>query len=897
MKNEKWFMLDVGQVEQKLKTNAASGLSRKAARSRCHRATGSFLLPSVKSPWRMLGELFSDFSFILLLLCATFALFFDDFQNGMSVLAVSLVYVATSFLLYYRTQRTLESMQGCFRPMARVIRGGKLYYVDFSQVVLGDVLLFERGDVVAADVRLVMSDSFTVRMRTGFDTYVPLEKYAGGAVRTGEMDPVKFTNMVHAGSIVETGSARGIVVAIGEYTYLAAKTGGIPERMAADIPQSLKRIKQFGARLSMLSLLCVLPFSLISLLISHFNRGDVLLSSAFLTALALAACTIAPFSMTLYKAFFVVKLRSAMQGSAQSAVRSAASLDRLHESDYLFVLDGAALSDGRMHVDSALTMDGEVKRYDQLSPSSAMLGRLTALYCTAEKRMLSVGIDETERVSDALLEFCQKCNVDIGALSIQYQNVRYFPGNAQGHLDSVRYLEYGYEHWLSLSVTDVLWECTEVIMHGQPRPLGEEGRVRLDSIRRRYVEDGKQVMILSDLNPKSGARCFIGMLILRDGNDLALQKKVNTLRRMGMTPIFFVPVEQDEKIPAMPPQIMALPGISVRLLKAKGLPLTHEFGAHMRYDGANEDDVLALLCALQKRGKRVSVLSFSNAMPRVLAAADTRIACSEIHAGFFGRLDEEIRVMETDGTQASASCLQTVKWSSDVLISRPHNGCGGLGSLIALRRMANGCYHNLSSFFQYAICVQIIRLLCVALPMLFGSSALNARHILLCSFWIDLVALALFWKRIDTPRERAPKYQPLDAYVATHKQIWLSACVGSLVLVLLPRLMDYLAWIGPYYFQTEFSFCAVLYLHLTVLFAFLIGRKRSVKELLSEIGFWILCAGVVLFLVLCFAIEPFGRLFGVSQNPIPYAILAFAPAIAFAVLYGAFQSRKGKGKS
>ena len=897
MKNEKWFMLDVGQVEQKLKTNAASGLSRKAARSRCHRASGSFLLPNVKSPVRMLGELLSDFSLILLLLCAVFALFFDDFQNGIAVLTVSIVYIVTSFLLYYRTQRTLESMQSCFRPMARVIRGGKLYYVDFSQVVLGDVLLFERGDVVAADVRLVASDSLTVQMQTDPDVYVPLEKYAGGAVRPNETDPTKLTNMVHAGSIIETGSARGIVTAIGSYTYLAAKTGGITEKQTNDIPLSLKRIKQFGSRLSMISLLCVLPFCLLSLFISHFNHGEVMLSSAFLTALSIAACSVAPFSMTLYKAFFAVKLRAAMRGSTKSAVRSAAALDRWHQSDYLFVLDGAALSDGRMHVDTALTMDGDVRRYDRLSPSAEMLARLTALYCMAEKRSLSIGIDETETVSEALFDFCQKCNVDQGALSIQYQNLTYFPGNAKGYLDSLRYFEHGCERWLSLSVADILNECVEAVRNGQNRPLTEEGRARLAELRRRYMAEGKRVMILSVLDQKSGMRCFIGMLILRDGNDIALSKKIDTLRRMGLCPIFFVPTIKDEKIPSMPPQIMTLPGISAKELKAKQLAITYGFGKYMRYDAVEEEDVLTLLAHLKKNGKRVSVLSFSDAMPQVLKTADATISCSEIRADFFGHLDEEIRVMETDGTQASASCLQTVKWSSDILIARPHNGYGGLGALIALRRMANSCYHNLSSFFQYAVSVQLIRLLCVALPMLFGSAALNARHILICSFVIDLVSLVLFWQRKEYAQTRAPKYQRFGEYVITYKPMWIASVSAALTLVLLPRLMDFLAWIGPYYFQTEFSFCAILYLHLTVLFSCLIGQTKSFKDLLSKKGFLFLCAGTLLFLMLSFVVEPFGRLFDLSQNPIGYAILAFVPAIVFASVYYLLNTKQKKGKS
>ena len=896
MKNEKWFMLDVGQVEQKLKTNAASGLSRKAARSRCHRGAGSFLIPSIKSPARMLLELISDFSFILLVLCAVFALLFDDVQNGISVLAVSCLYVLAAFLLYYRTQRTLESMQACFRPMARVIRGGKLYYVDFSQVVVGDVLLLERGDVAAADLRLVTSDSLTVQMQTDLDSFVLLEKYAGTAVRTNEYDVTKHVNMVHAGSVIETGSARGIVTAVGPYTYIAAKTGGLPEQRADEIPVSLRKMKRFYSHLSMISLLCVLPFCLLSLFISNLNHGDVLLSSAFLTALSIGASAMAQLTLTLYKGFFAIQLRRAMSAPLPSAVRSADALDRLHASQYLFVMDGAALSDGRMHLEAALTFDGEVAQYDTVSPSVSLLSRLTALYRMAEKRSLSIGIDETESLSVALDEFCKKCRVDQGALAIQYPNLSYFPGNARGALDSVRYFDHGSERWVSLSLIDVLDQCTEAIMYGQARPLKQEGVARLQDIRRRYMADGKRVMILSVLDPKTDVRCFVGMLVLRDGTDRELRKKIQAMRRMGWSPIFFTRSDVDERIPEMPSEIMTLPGISVREPKEKGLPIFHQFGKYMRYDDVDEQDVEQLLARLQREGRRVAVLSFSDYAPRVLERADCVIACSAVHAQFIGRLDEEIRVMETDGTQASASCLQTLKWNADVLIARPHDGCGGLGALIGLRRMALGCYQNLSAFFQYVLCTHWIRLLAVALPMLFGVAALNARHILVCSFVIDLIALVLFWRRPARFLRVEPMAKGFSDYVSTHKPLWISATAGALTLVLLPRLMDWLALGGRYYFKAEFSFCAILYLHLMAIFVFLIGWPRYPKELLSYRGFWALVVGVLGFLALCFAWDSLGILFDMASNPPIYALFSFAPAIVFGLVYSFFAVSERKGK-
>jgi len=90
--NEKWFALGIPQVEKKLKTNAASGLSRKAARSRVDREAGSvFLLPKKSVPL-IVADVFADLSLIILLLAAVISLFFEEFLSGIPVLCLTVGY-------------------------------------------------------------------------------------------------------------------------------------------------------------------------------------------------------------------------------------------------------------------------------------------------------------------------------------------------------------------------------------------------------------------------------------------------------------------------------------------------------------------------------------------------------------------------------------------------------------------------------------------------------------------------------------------------------------------------------------------------------------------------------------------------------------------------------------
>ena len=165
--NEKWFAMSVEEIENKLKTNAASGLSLKAARSRAdlHKKDTPFFTVRKKRIDTILLEIFSDIFLILLTLLATLSLFFEgDVVIGSAILVVIAVNVGISFFIYFRDRRTLESMSDFFAPTARVIRGGKLYVLDYRDLTEGDVIMIEKGDILGCDARLVHSISLRVLM-------------------------------------------------------------------------------------------------------------------------------------------------------------------------------------------------------------------------------------------------------------------------------------------------------------------------------------------------------------------------------------------------------------------------------------------------------------------------------------------------------------------------------------------------------------------------------------------------------------------------------------------------------------------------------------------------------------------------------------------------------------
>ena len=143
--NEKWFLYNVADVEKKLKTNAASGLSPKAARSRMRKANSTYFIRSNKRISTIVGEIMADFALVLLIIASVVALCFTEYTTGVTLTLIVLLNLIACVFLSYRAQRLFESLAAFFRPSATVIRSGKAFSVDPERVVVGDVVLIREG--------------------------------------------------------------------------------------------------------------------------------------------------------------------------------------------------------------------------------------------------------------------------------------------------------------------------------------------------------------------------------------------------------------------------------------------------------------------------------------------------------------------------------------------------------------------------------------------------------------------------------------------------------------------------------------------------------------------------------------------------------------------------------
>ena len=887
MKNEKWFSLSVEQIEKILKTNAASGLAPKAARSRSQNGDIEAVRIKGKGLKNILVELFADFTWLIFVASAILAWTFGNVYLGASITLLLVLNAIVSSAIYYKSEKFEKNMEKHFLPTVKTIRGGHLYNIDYSSIVVGDVIIIEKGDVLCCDARLVTSEALKVTMQIDRDKYVCLDKQAHGHISENANLAENHVNMVHAGSVVEEGSARGIVVAVGKYTYLSAKLGTICYEAKQSFPNEIEKMRRTSSSIAFWLILSVLPFCVISLLLSKLTGTAASLSLVFITAMALAVSTMPRMLCSLCKIFYIFNIKKLQKSNEAAVLRSSRVYDRLSRIKYLFLLDGAAMTDGKLHFERAICADGNIYNETKLTRVGQQLSDLAGLYYSGEASSLSTGVSSADKILVPLREFLNETKCDLEALKIRCSILSCHNENSSVGTDKIIYTDRGAMLVLSVSRTDeIIDRCSFAVSGSRKAEFAKEKKEELRSLCDALRKRGSEYLVFStstmNSNDSDSERCFVGIITFGEGVDKNAVEKISRLERNGVKVICFDRCADAGQIPQIPQGISFERTVTPYSFSSRNLPFTHNFGKYDKYVGFSSNDILAFLKYAHSHRIGVAVMGFTDYAPQVISEADVFITCSEIDSQ---KNKKGIRIQESNeslGETSSASCMQVIKKESDVIITRPSKEKGGMDSLVKVFVSGKMIQRNLYNFFLYLTVCMIVRIAAVGLPMLFGDDSLDARHVILASTFFDLSALMLFCCDMSGNGNRK-NYYPLDykREIVNNIPIIISALVSLLVCFFLPYLIELGGIFGVYIYKTEYMLVTLAMLHIHVMGFIRFASERRVADVIkNKVFICILLALFVLFAAMGI-FKDFGIFFGIEKFVMSYTLSSIAATAVF----------------
>lgn len=235
--------------------SAPTGLTAAEAAERLERVGPNELTRTPPpSPWAILAGQFANPLVLLLAGAAVVTVLVGEHVDAIAIGAIVVLNAIVGFVQEYRAERALLALRDMTSPRARVLRDGHVHTVAATEVVPGDLLLLEAGDLVAADAELVEAHHLRTIEAVLTGESLPVDKSTEPVPDDAPL--AEQRHRVFAGTAVSGGSGTARVVATGMKTEMGriADLLGTAESGPTPLQQQLARL---GRTLSLASLVVV----------------------------------------------------------------------------------------------------------------------------------------------------------------------------------------------------------------------------------------------------------------------------------------------------------------------------------------------------------------------------------------------------------------------------------------------------------------------------------------------------------------------------------------------------------------------------------------------------------------------------------------------------------------
>lgn len=283
MAQKEWYRQNSERVLEELESSR-DGLSRQEAGKRLKQYGINKIREKKRKGWfRVFLEQFQDLLVWILISAAAVSAMTGNGESAVVIGAVLLLNAVLGTVEHQKAQKSLEGLQALSAPEAKVIREGKRERIPAQDLVPGDILILETGDLAAADGRLLEAVDLRVNESSLTGESQEVEKEIR-VIKEQEVPLASRSNMIFSGSLVTGGRGVALITSTGMDTELGQIAGLMNKTEEKRTPLEIS-LDQFSGRLAIgILVVCVIVFWL------DIYRGESLLNAVmFAVALAVAA--------------------------------------------------------------------------------------------------------------------------------------------------------------------------------------------------------------------------------------------------------------------------------------------------------------------------------------------------------------------------------------------------------------------------------------------------------------------------------------------------------------------------------------------------------------------------------------------------------------------------------
>ena len=482
------------EVLKELGANEQQGLTSKAAQEKLAQVGPNALVEGKKkSVVEVFLEQFKDLMVIILIVAAVISAFTGNLESTAVIIVVLILNAILGTVQHVKAEKSLEALKSLSAPAAKVLRDGKKQEIAAKDVVPGDILLLEAGDLVTADGRIL--DNFSLQVNESSLTGESTNIDKLDTTFEKEVPLADRVNMVYSSSLVTYGRANVLVTATGMDTEIGKIATLMNETKERRTPLQVS-LDQFSSRLATAILIfCALILGL------QMWRGQPLLDALlFAVALAVAAIPEALSSIvTIVQAMGTQKM-----AKEHAIIKNLDAVESLGSVSVICSDKTGTLTQNKMTVED-IYIGGKVLKPEELNLSNQLHRYLLYDVVLNNDASLSDGKKIGDPTELALLEMYRKVpGIDLGdgklglsesELRKHLDRLEEVPFDSDRKLMSTKHLIHTVPTIFVKGAIDVLLKrCVNIRFGDDVRPMTEQDRKDILAQNNHFSENGLRVL-------------------------------------------------------------------------------------------------------------------------------------------------------------------------------------------------------------------------------------------------------------------------------------------------------------------------------------------------------------------------------------------------------------------
>nr|WP_311134870.1 cation-translocating P-type ATPase [Lactobacillus helveticus] len=551
---KQYYLQTKAKVLEELKT-ASGGLSSQQAKGNLAKYGKNALIEGKKkTTLQVFLEQFKDLMVIILIIAAVISAFTGELESTLVIIAVLILNAILGTVQHIKAEKSLESLKSLSSPSAKVLRDGKKIEIDSKDVVPGDIMLLEAGDMVTADGRIL--DNFSLQVNESSLTGESTNIDKADVEFDHEMPLGDRINMVYSSSLVTYGRANVVVTATGMNTEIGKIASLMNETKERRTPLQIS-LDKFSFKLATaILIICAIVLGL------QIWRGQPIMDALlFAVALAVAAIPEALSSIvTIVQAMGTQKM-----AKENAIIKNLAAVESLGSVSVICSDKTGTLTQNKMTVQD-IYIGGKTLKPNQLNLDNQLHRYLLYDAVLNNDSSLVDGKGIGDPTEYALLEmYRQVPGIDLGdkGLGISEEDLRGLltrkqevPFDSDRKLMSTKHLIHTVPTIFVKGAIDVLLDrCVNIRLDDEVRPITEEDKKQILAQNQHFSENGLRVLTFAykesdeDLTPETeNGFTFIGLV---SEMDPPREESIEAVARAKKAGIRTVMITGDHKVTAV----------------------------------------------------------------------------------------------------------------------------------------------------------------------------------------------------------------------------------------------------------------------------------------------------------------------------------------------------------